>query len=502
MKLSLAAYLSLLSPNARVVGSEVDIFVSSIKDIKGSRSTDQNVNVLQTHELTGTGDGWDTYIEFTPNSQKYVGTMFLTPPSNVEASQVSAFKIEGNIKGPTYSWQNWKLHARNFNTKKWELLVTNQGKPEWTWNLWENSLPVQDFSQYLNGSGNMKIRLLSSNSKDALNVDFLKMTLTYSGAPPEPDPTFNPTSPPTSNPTDNPTASPTNPPTEPKPTSNPTISPTPNPTLNPIASPTNPPTAASPTGNTILNMGDTFTYDLPGMQSSYTTDVVIIDLFDTSQNDVTNIKSEGRVVICYFSGGSMEDWRSDKDEFPNEALGKDLGDWPGEVWLDTRNDIVHDIMRNRIRLAASKGCDGVEADNVDGYGNDTGFNISEMDSKDYLQNVLAAEAHIHNLLIGLKNSPDIVMEMEPYFDFSIEEECWEYNECCMYEPFVTNGKPVFAVEYPNNQQSLCSTFAGYGFTLIFGNYDLNRMWFCPSSQRLLLENYGEEHQRNLGWCSS
>ncbi len=34
-----------------------------------------------------------------------------------------------------------------------------------------------------------------------------------------------------------------------------------------------------------------------------------------------------------------------------------------------------------------------------------------------------------------------------YFDFSVNEQCWEYDECELLDPFIQAGKPVFNAEY-------------------------------------------------------
>lgn len=41
-----------------------------------------------------------------------------------------------------------------------------------------------------------------------------------------------------------------------------------------------------------------------------------------------------------FSAGTKEDWRSDADDFPEEALGLPLEDWDGEVWIDISNEVT------------------------------------------------------------------------------------------------------------------------------------------------------------------
>lgn len=74
--------------------------------------------------------------------------------------------------------------------------------------------------------------------------------------------------------------------------------------------------------------------------------------------------------IGYFSAGSYENWRSDERDFPSSVKGNNLDGWPGEKWLDISDwATLGPIMEARLDLAVTKGCDGVEPDNVDGYDN-------------------------------------------------------------------------------------------------------------------------------------
>src|SRR6478609_7808237 len=57
---------------------------------------------------------------------------------------------------------------------------------------------------------------------------------------------------------------------------------------------------------------------------SMTPDVPIwdMDLFENSKSTITAMQKGGKKVICYFSAGSWENWRKDKDSFPKKDLGK------------------------------------------------------------------------------------------------------------------------------------------------------------------------------------
>ena len=193
----------------------------------------------------------------------------------------------------------------------------------------------------------------------------------------------------------------------------------------------------------------------------YDVELYDIDLFDTSSEQITALHDAGRRVICYFSAGSYENWRPDAALFNPESLGHTLDGWADERWLDIRHPSLEPIMKARLDLAVEKGCDGVEPDNIDGYANHTGFNLTGDDQLGY-NRFLAREAHARNLAIALKNDLGQVENLVDDFDFAINEECFAYDECEALTPFIEAGKPVLNVEYdwalatdPEARKALC-----------------------------------------------
>lgn len=53
-------------------------------------------------------------------------------------------------------------------------------------------------------------------------------------------------------------------------------------------------------------------------------DIYDIDLFDTSAVLIAQLQQQGRKVVCYFSAGSSEDWRSDFASFQAADMGNPL----------------------------------------------------------------------------------------------------------------------------------------------------------------------------------
>lgn len=223
--------------------------------------------------------------------------------------------------------------------------------------------------------------------------------------------------------------------------------------------------------------GTSWQWQLTGeIDTSFDVQMYDVDLFLVSAALVDELHEQGRVVICYFSAGSWENWRKDADEIPEKVIGKPLESWPDENWLDIRQiEMLAPFMKARMDLAVQLGCDGVEPDNVDGYANKSGFPLTYQDQLEY--NIwLAEEAHMRGLSIGLKNDLDQVEDLVPYFDWALNEECFYYDECELLLPFVQSGKAVFGVEYELERSDFCSQANDLNFDFLLKNWDLDAWW--------------------------
>ncbi len=200
-------------------------------------------------------------------------------------------------------------------------------------------------------------------------------------------------------------------------------------------------------------MTDTWQLQLTGkLNTSYPVSLFVFDLFDTPQSTIDAIHAQGKRVVCYFSAGSAENWRPDYGQFTAADLGSPLSGWAGENWVDTRSANVRRIMQARMDLAVSKRCDGVDPDNVDAYTNNPGLPLTAATQLDY-NRFLATEAHARGLAVGLKNDVAQVSELAADFDFALNEQCFQYNECGVYSAFTTQGKAVFNVEYASKYKN-------------------------------------------------
>ncbi|KAK4207745.1 glycoside hydrolase [Rhypophila decipiens] len=197
-----------------------------------------------------------------------------------------------------------------------------------------------------------------------------------------------------------------------------------------------------------------------------------LDLYHVSRHPevVTYLRDNipGVNIICYFNAGLVQDSDCDWDDWQRPEYIGLLGEYyesdpnTGERWVNIRNQTGIDRIKRRVRLAAQLGCDGVDPDNIDGYNDNTGFDLN---SADYINFVtqLADQAHAlttnrsFTLLIGQKNAAELVPDLQPVLDFAVLEDCKnllgeaERAFCADFQPYIANTtqtKPVFSIEYP------------------------------------------------------
>lgn len=203
-----------------------------------------------------------------------------------------------------------------------------------------------------------------------------------------------------------------------------------------------------------------------------------VDLFDVSKSTVAELHADGRRVVCYISAGSLENWRPDASSFPKVVIGSRYDGWAGERWLDIRRwDILGPIMTARMDLCASKGFDGIEFDNMEGFHEKTGFPLTSADQ--LLFNVrLANAAHERGLTTVAKNDLGQLPTLLPYFDAVLNEECFQWKECGALSVFVDAGKPVFQVEYEPATSQFCAKANALNFNSLKKKLAL-KVWRVP-----------------------
>ncbi|HEY5976427.1 MAG TPA: endo alpha-1,4 polygalactosaminidase [Solirubrobacterales bacterium] len=206
-----------------------------------------------------------------------------------------------------------------------------------------------------------------------------------------------------------------------------------------------------------------------------------VDGFETARGTVAALHRRGRRAICYLDIGAWESYRPDAGDFPPKVLGKVYEGYPDERWLDIREiGALAPILRKRFDLCARKGFDAVEPDNLAGYENKTGFPLSGADQIRFTRWV-AREVHRRGMSVALKNDPEQVLALVGDFDFAVVEECFGYDECERFSPFVEAGKAVFSAEYEAAPARFCPQQRALRFSAIRKGYDLFAKPWQPCS---------------------
>jgi hypothetical protein len=228
-----------------------------------------------------------------------------------------------------------------------------------------------------------------------------------------------------------------------------------------------------PSGRWVPRRGTPWQWQLSGkLNLTVNAPIYDIDGAGTTAAQVAALHRRGRRAICYVNVGAYENFRSDKNRFPAAVLGKPLEGWPGERWLDIRRiDLLGPIMSARFANCRSKGFDAVEPDNMDGYANNSGFRLTAANQLRY-NRWIAGLAHSRGMSVALKNDLAQVRALEPSFDFAVNEQCVEFDECETLLPFIRAGKAVLHVEYGLTKAQFCAKTRVLGFSSMRKPLDL------------------------------
>jgi endo-alpha-1,4-polygalactosaminidase (GH114 family) len=133
------------------------------------------------------------------------------------------------------------------------------------------------------------------------------------------------------------------------------------------------------------------------------------------------------------------------------------------------------MLRARTDRVAATGFDGIEYDIMDTFAQGVRWTGFEVDAETQLEynTALAEMAHADGLSAALKNDGSQIAELLPYFDYAINEQCFQYDECAgggypkpAWRAFIDAGKPVFEAEYRLDPTEFCPRATRWGFSSI------------------------------------
>jgi hypothetical protein len=197
-------------------------------------------------------------------------------------------------------------------------------------------------------------------------------------------------------------------------------------------------------------------YQLQGaLESTTDADLFVVDLFETTSAQLTQLHDRGRVVIAYISAGSYEPWRPDVDTLADAVIGEPLARYPEEAWLDIRASSVRQLMAARLARAATNGFDGVLLGTLDAYLTESGHDLTAQDQLDY-NRWLAAQASAGGLAVGLSSDWAHASDLATHYDFAIHINCLANATCTQLSPYRARGHAVFDLETNRDVTATCA----------------------------------------------
>ena len=205
----------------------------------------------------------------------------------------------------------------------------------------------------------------------------------------------------------------------------------------------------------LIAQDDPWQYQLVGtVDPALDVRLFVGDLFNVKDAEIARLRAQGTILVAYLSAGTVENFRTDADRFPDAAIGRALEAYPDERWLDVRDPTVRAQMAVRLALARSRGFDGVFPTGLAAYRRDTGFDLTAEDQAAYTT-WLAGEAHARGLRIGMSDDFTRIDELGPHFDFAIHYGCIARGDCAQLDPFRVQGKAVLDLETEGTRDEMC-----------------------------------------------
>jgi len=267
---------------------------------------------------------------------------------------------------------------------------------------------------------------------------------------------------------------------------------------------------------------------LPAASGSYpspgSADIWDTDLFQDSNTPgagiptgpspvVAAIHAAGHYSICYVEAGAYQVGFPDDSNFQSADYGgtgdsaTEMQGYPEEYWFDltgfanytagesgTLTGAAVDIatqLNKRFAWCKLEGQDGVEADDLDGYTNQsesgvTPWGMTQADSAGF-ERWLAYDIHANGLAAFQKNDPANEPADASLFDGMVIEECNHYNDPCAgpggdASAYLAAGKPVLNAEYTQDGETtskFCAADTAAGITGALFSVELSGGTYQP-----------------------
>ncbi|HEX9123797.1 MAG TPA: endo alpha-1,4 polygalactosaminidase [Actinomycetota bacterium] len=471
------------APALPAQGSPVNVTVlqpTAIVDAVGGHTG--GIEALASRDQSGTQDDATRYVRLRGRGQPYDGYRSYTLPPAVSPTSVTTITLMANFRGPVAATNTWAWGIYDWTSGDWSRLGDQRhcggdvGTTQWPcddlqrrpWKYVQDNVihpPGSDLSGFVNGStGEIRIRLHATEA-GAARLDWEAVDV-YSNAGPA-GARWTPA-----------VGARWQWQLEGKPGQHPS-------TGGIDVGICQPTYRGGPCVKPEVFDIDLYVDPAIAGRFGYQTETAAVDAIHVSE----------RHVIGYVTAGDIERWRPDYEQFVDfdERCGGCLRGkpfsrrFPDEYWASLNKgkgqfDFMLQMLRARTDRVAAAGFDGIEYDIVDTYAQGrrvTGWKVSAERQLAY-NTALAEMAHEDGLAVALKNDGGQISELLPSFDFAINEQCFQYDECDgggypapAWRAFIRADKAVFQAEYRLDPKEFCPTANHWGFSSILKSRDFS-----------------------------
>lgn len=204
--------------NVKSASQTISYILPSALFTTQSGSETGQFTATQLFDQSGTGDNSSRYMTFTTPGSVYMGYQVFYLPAEIRVDRITSLLLQVNFKSPAPGTQVWTWSIYDWKSQIWKPIGDSLGSNAGTWET--ATFTIRALPMYIAPTGEIRVQLKSSNSKEDLKVDYEAFHITYIPIAPTPTremPTSAPpkggftlpitfTPSPTSTPTNTPTA--------------------------------------------------------------------------------------------------------------------------------------------------------------------------------------------------------------------------------------------------------------------------------------------------------
>ena len=165
--------------SVNALSSDQNLTPISYTTMSGSTSG-QPVKAMAVNDQSGKDNNAEAYVLFTTPGVVYEGIQVFTLYTNNKKTALKTMLLNINFMATASSGQQWSWFIYNWANQDWTLLGTSINATANTWTML--TFAAANPYQFVDASGEIRVRLLSSDASGDAKIDYEAIYLTYQSA--------------------------------------------------------------------------------------------------------------------------------------------------------------------------------------------------------------------------------------------------------------------------------------------------------------------------------